>query len=126
MELADNEEAQAFMDSFFPPIAPAVHETLTNAPSGLLWRPISELEVFQSLEAAKGSTAPGEGPPDIGLKTALDIHCKHHYADIFVVYPPGLLSPKMEERPDHVATETGKCLWELCVQAHRWREARAR
>ena len=60
-ELADNKEkAQAFMDSFFPPMAPAEDETLTNAPSELSWEPISEVEVYRSLKAAKSSTAPGE------------------------------------------------------------------
>ena len=60
-ELADNEDkAQAFMDSFFPPMAPAEDETLTNAPSELPWQPITELEVFRSLKSAKSSTAPGE------------------------------------------------------------------
>ena len=60
-ELADNKEkAQAFMDSFFPPMAPAEDETLTNSPSELSWEPISEVEVYRSLKVAKSSTAPGE------------------------------------------------------------------
>jgi hypothetical protein len=60
-ELADNKEkAQAFIDLFFPPIAPTEDETLTNAPSELSWESISEVEIYRSLKAAKSSTAPGE------------------------------------------------------------------
>ena len=60
-EVADNKEkAQAFMDSFFPPMALAEDETLKNAPSELSWEPISEVEIYRSLKAAKSPTAPGE------------------------------------------------------------------
>lgn len=56
-ELADN---QAFMDSFFPPMAPAQEELLTNAPVEIQWHPISELKTYRSLKATRSSTAPDE------------------------------------------------------------------
>ena len=60
-EATDNQEkAQAFMDSFFPPMAPAEGESPTETPSELPWQPISVTEVYRSLRSAKGSSAPGE------------------------------------------------------------------
>ncbi|KAJ5152552.1 hypothetical protein N7492_009832 [Penicillium capsulatum] len=60
-EVTENQEkAQAFMDSFFPTMAPAQREPLAQPPTELPWQPLSEAEVFRSLKAAKTSTAPGE------------------------------------------------------------------
>lgn len=60
-EVTENQEkAQAFMDSFFPTMAPAQREHLAQPPAELPWQPISEAEVYRSLKAAKASTAPGE------------------------------------------------------------------
>ncbi|KAJ5513135.1 hypothetical protein N7463_002687 [Penicillium fimorum] len=60
-ELVDNaEKAQAFMGSFFPSMAPAQEEAPPHAPTEIRWHPISEVEVYRSLKAAKGTTAPGE------------------------------------------------------------------
>ena len=60
-EVADKrEKAQAFMDSFFPTMAPPQEDSLAPAPSEIPWQPISKLEIYRSLKAAKSSTAPGE------------------------------------------------------------------
>jgi hypothetical protein len=60
-EVTENQEkAQAFMDSFFPTMAPAQREPLVQPLTELPWQPISEAEVYRSLKAAKASTAPGE------------------------------------------------------------------
>ncbi|KAI3093180.1 hypothetical protein CBS147333_10127 [Penicillium roqueforti] len=60
-ELVDNaEKAQAFMGSFFPSMAPAQEEAPPHTPTEIRWHPISEVEVYRSLKAAKGTTAPGE------------------------------------------------------------------
>jgi ribonuclease HI len=60
-EVTDNQEkAQTFMDSFFPPMAPAEGEPTTEASVELPWQPISVTEVYRSLRSAKGSSAPGE------------------------------------------------------------------
>ncbi|KAI3014160.1 hypothetical protein CBS147347_11515 [Aspergillus niger] len=56
----NQEKAEAFMDTFFPTMAPAQEETPTRIPAELPWQPITELEVYRSLQAAKSSTAPGE------------------------------------------------------------------
>jgi len=61
VELVDNvEKAQAFMDSFFPSMASAQEEAPARAPTEIRWHPISEIEIYRSLRAAKGTTAPGE------------------------------------------------------------------
>lgn len=60
-EVTDNrEKAQAFMDSFFPAMASPEEEPLTCVPTEIPWQPISTLEIYRSLKAARGSTAPGE------------------------------------------------------------------
>jgi hypothetical protein len=60
-EVADNrEKAQAFMDSFFPTMAPPQEESPAHAPTEIPWQPISKLEISRSLKAAKSSTTPGE------------------------------------------------------------------
>ncbi|KAI2867039.1 hypothetical protein CBS11852_11467 [Aspergillus niger] len=56
----NQEKAEAFMNTFFPMMAPAQEETPTRIPAELPWQPITELEVYRSLQAAKSSTAPGE------------------------------------------------------------------
>ncbi|KAI2867955.1 hypothetical protein CBS115988_10984 [Aspergillus niger] len=56
----NQEKAEAFMDTFFPTMAPAQEETPIRIPAELPWQPITELEVYRSLQAAKSSTAPGE------------------------------------------------------------------
>lgn len=56
----NQEKAQAFMDTFFPSMAPAREEQLTGPPTEIRWQPISQLEIYRSLKAAKPSTAPGE------------------------------------------------------------------
>lgn len=60
-ELTSNEdEAQAFMETFFPKVADAQEQPPTQIPPEIPCQPITELEVYRSLKAAKGSTAPGE------------------------------------------------------------------
>jgi ribonuclease HI len=60
-EVTDNpEKAQAFMDAFFPSMAPAEDEQLPRPPAEIPWQPISEIEIYRSLSTAKPSTAPGE------------------------------------------------------------------
>lgn len=60
-ELTSNEDkAQAFMDTFFPTMAEAQEQPLSSSLPEIPWHPITELEVYRSVRAAKGYTAPGE------------------------------------------------------------------
>ena len=60
-ELVDNaEKAQEFMSLFFSSIEPAQEEAPAHAPIEIRWHPIPEIEIYWSLKAAKGTTAPGE------------------------------------------------------------------
>lgn len=56
----NQEKAQAFMDIFFPSMAPAREEQLASPPTEMRWQPFSQLETYRSLKAAKPSTALGE------------------------------------------------------------------
>ena len=59
-ELTINEDkAQAFLDTFFPKMAEPLESPTTPAIE-LPWLPLTEVEVYRSLKAAKASTAPGE------------------------------------------------------------------
>lgn len=62
-EVVDNKEkAKAFLNSFFPKMADAEEETEHSAspPEEIQWEPITELEIYRSIKAAKGTTTPGE------------------------------------------------------------------
>ncbi|KAI3047626.1 hypothetical protein CBS147353_11740 [Aspergillus niger] len=62
-EVVDNEaKAKAFLESFFPKMADADAELEgPGSPAEeIRWEPITELEVYRSIKAAKGTTAPGE------------------------------------------------------------------
>jgi hypothetical protein len=48
------------MSSFFPSIAPTQEEAPAHALTEIRWHLISEIEIYRSLKAAKGTTAPGE------------------------------------------------------------------
>jgi hypothetical protein len=82
--LCENEEkAQAFLDGFFPQMDEPYGDSPTSAPLELTWQPITELEIERSLQAAKGSTAPGEdGLPTLVWKQ-LWKYLKHFIAEIF-------------------------------------------
>ena len=69
-ELVNNaEKAQALMDSFFPSMTPAQEEGPAHAPTEIRWHPISKIEIYRSLRAAKGTTAPGkDGLPTLICK----------------------------------------------------------
>jgi hypothetical protein len=78
-ELVDNaEKAQAFTGSFFPSMAPAQEEAPAHAPTEIRWHPISEIEIYRSLKAAKGTTAPGED----GLPTLIWKHLWKYLGNI--------------------------------------------
>jgi ribonuclease HI len=78
-EVTDNQEkAKAFMDSFFPIMAPAQEETLAQPLAELPWQSISEIEVYRSLKSAKGSTAPGED----GLPMSIWKHLWRHLGNL--------------------------------------------
>lgn len=60
-ELTENEDkARAFLDAFFPEMDPPEDQTPTSTSLELPWQAITELEIERSLNAAKGSTAPGD------------------------------------------------------------------
>jgi hypothetical protein len=55
-KLANNEEkAQAFIDLFFPPMAPAQDETFANTLSRQSWEPIYEARCLSIPESHKGA-----------------------------------------------------------------------
>jgi hypothetical protein len=56
----NNEKAKAFLEAFFPKMAEAEEEEIMTPPQEITWEPITELEIYRSLKAAKGTTAPGE------------------------------------------------------------------
>jgi hypothetical protein len=56
----NNEKAEAFLEAFFPKMAEAEEEEIMTPPQEITWEPITELEIYRSLKAAKGTTAPGE------------------------------------------------------------------
>jgi hypothetical protein len=88
-------------------MAPAQDETLANAPCEMPWQPISDLEVFRSLKAAKSSTAPGEdGLPTLVWKR-LWTYIGNTITRIFTA-SIDLGYQKMEERPDRGAAEAWK------------------
>jgi hypothetical protein len=61
VELVNNsEKAQAFMGSFFPSMAPVQEGVPAHAPTEIRWHPITEIEIYRSLRAVKGTTALAE------------------------------------------------------------------
>lgn len=64
------DKAKAFLETFFPKAADAEEETIPPCQDEIKWEPISELEIYRSLKAAKGTTAPGED----GISTLLWKH----------------------------------------------------
>ncbi len=60
-EITDNrDKAKAFREAFFPKMADAEEEAIETPTEEIDWKPITELEIYRSLKAAKGTTAPGE------------------------------------------------------------------
>jgi hypothetical protein len=60
-EFADNQDkAKIFRDTFFPQMADPVEETERPRKREIPWEPITEQEVHKALNAASGTTAPGE------------------------------------------------------------------
>jgi ribonuclease HI len=60
-EHTENEDkARVFLDAFFPAMNTPDPTYLTTSRLELPWQPITELEIQRSLNAAKGSTAPGD------------------------------------------------------------------
>jgi hypothetical protein len=113
-EVTDNgEKAQAFMDSFFPTMAPPQEETPAHAPTEIPWQTISKLEIYRSLKAAKSSTAPGEdGLPTLIWKR-LWTYWGHHHPDIRLINRLRLPPQTVEKCPDRGLTET----WEAGLLA---------
>ncbi|KAI2930363.1 hypothetical protein CBS147321_10551 [Aspergillus niger] len=66
-EVTDNQEkAEAFLEAFFPRMADPEEEELGPLAEELPWEPITEQEIYRSLRAAKGTTAPGrDGIPTL-------------------------------------------------------------
>ena len=56
----NNKKAEAFPETFFPKMAEAEEEEIMTPPQEITWEPITELEIYRLLNAAKGTTAPGE------------------------------------------------------------------
>ncbi|KAI3033203.1 hypothetical protein CBS76997_11321 [Aspergillus niger] len=70
-EVTDNQrKAETFLDSFFPKMAePEVEVESNPTEEELPWEPITEQEIYRSLRAAKGTTAPGrDGIPTLVWK----------------------------------------------------------
>ncbi|EED16644.1 reverse transcriptase, putative [Talaromyces stipitatus ATCC 10500] len=55
-----SQQARVLLETFFPKMADLEIEDPVPPSEGIPWYPITELEVHQSLKAAKGTTAPGE------------------------------------------------------------------
>jgi hypothetical protein len=67
--MENEDKAQAFLDTFFPKMDQPLKDPPIQAPLELSWPLITELEVQQSLKAAKSSTAPGkDGLPTLMWK----------------------------------------------------------
>ncbi|CEL10491.1 Putative Reverse transcriptase [Aspergillus calidoustus] len=74
-EITDNrDKAKAFRETFFPRMADAEDETVPAPAEELEWKPITELEIYRSLKAAKGTTALGED----GIPTLVWKHLWSH------------------------------------------------
>lgn len=60
-EATENEaKAKVFLETFFPKMADPEEEDAMPTSEEIPWHPITELEIYRSLKAAKGTTAPGE------------------------------------------------------------------
>jgi ribonuclease HI len=74
-EVTNNEDkAKAFLEAFFPKTAEAEEENSVAPTEDIPWEPITELEIYRSLKAAKGTTAPGED----GIPTLVWKHLWEH------------------------------------------------
>jgi hypothetical protein len=56
----NNKKAKAFLEAFFPKMAEAEEEEIMTPLQEITWEPITELEIYRLLKAAKGTTALGE------------------------------------------------------------------
>jgi hypothetical protein len=106
--VVDNEEkAEALLNSFFPKVAETDHSA--SPPEEIQWEPITELEIYRSIETAKGTTAPGEdGIPTLVLKrlwTYLRTLITPHFHQVGGV---SVLPQPVEKSKYHRTTQTRK------------------
>jgi hypothetical protein len=99
-EVTDNQEkAQAFMDSFFPPTAPAEEESSMETPAELPWQPISKI-------SKRVVSSRGRQSPDADLETSVETSGIPHHQDLRIIDRARIPPPKMAERPHCCTTET--------------------
>jgi hypothetical protein len=70
----NRDKAKIFRETFFPRMADAKDEIVQAPVEELEWELITELEIYRSLKAAKGTTAPGED----GIPTLVWKHLWRH------------------------------------------------